>query len=50
MLRDLIIFAGGMFLGVGALMALIRLPHWLHEHTRKQALRGRMDSDSRWLH
>ena len=50
MLRDLIVFAGGMLLGVVSLLALIRLPYWLHEHTRRQALKGRLDSDSRWLH
>lgn len=50
MLRDAIIFGGGVFLGVGLLLGLLRLPHWLHEHTRKQALKGRLDGDKRWLH
>jgi hypothetical protein len=50
MLRDLLFFVGGLFLGVGILLALIRLPYWLHEHTRRRALKGRLDGDGRWLH
>lgn len=50
MLRDMLIFGCGLFAGVMGLMLLIRLPYWMHEHTRKEALRGRDGKEGRWLH
>lgn len=52
MLRDGLFFASGLFAGVAGLLALLRLPYWLHEHTRKEALkaRGGERAPQRWLH
>ena len=50
MFRDGMIFIGGLCVGVGFLFSLLRLPYWIHEHTRKAALKGRNDLEGRWLH